>query len=200
MIERILAFLAVIALSGSAEAADAAKARGWTVSLDQGESSIEFVAVGKPKAIKILGKGSAAKGQLHWDQGKGSGKISFALDSLDTGIRLRDEHMKKRYLETARYPEALLQIASVGIPPARANGSFSVEKVPFTGQLTLHGVTRPVQGRASLVRDGNDLQIDSEFEIKITDFRIEVPSYMGITVANEVQVQVRSKAPITQRH
>jgi polyisoprenoid-binding protein YceI len=177
----------------------ASNPKGWIANLDQGEGSIEFVAVGKPKAIKIIGKGAAPKGQLRWDLGKGSGKVTFAMGSLDTGIKLRSDHMKKYYLETEKYPEAVLQLSSVSLPSTKAQGDFSLENIPFMAQLSLHGITKPIKGTATIKRDGTNLEIESEFEIKITDFKIKVPEYMGITVADEVQIQVHSKSPISTR-
>lgn len=190
------AFVITVSVSGSVRAAGS---ENWIANLDKGEGSVEFVAVGKPKAIKILGKGDQAKGQLTWEKGKGAGKVTFALASLETGINLRNEHMKKKYLETEKYPDATLVITSIALPSAKAQGDFSVENAPFAGNLSLHGVTKPIQGTATVKRDGNQLQIESGFVIKITDFKIEVPSYMGITVADEVQVQVHSKSPIAIR-
>ncbi len=180
--------------------AHATNAKGWVVNLEQGEGSVEFVAVGRPKAIRILGKGEAAKGQLKWDQeSKGAGKVTFALSSLDTGIKLRTEHMKQKYLEVDQYPEATLQITSISIPPEKAMSDFSIENFPFTAQLSLHGVSKPIQGTATVKRGGNNLQIESKFAINISDFKIEVPRYMGITVADEVLVEMHAEAPITIR-
>jgi hypothetical protein len=50
----------------------------------------------------------------------------------------------------------------------------------------LHGKEQGVKG-TYLAKDG---KIDAKFQIKLTDFGIEIPSYLGITVAETVDVQV----------
>lgn len=169
----------------------------WVANLDRGEGSLEFIAIGKPKAVKVLGKGAAPKGKFVWKNGKGSGKFTFALDTLDTGIELRNQHMKKKYLETGTYPQAVLELTSIAIPPEITRGDFASEETPFRGQLLLHGVTSPIQGVALAKKEGHRFQFDVKFTIKISDYKIAVPSYMGITVADEVHIQVQSKSPLS---
>lgn len=56
--------------------------------------------------------------------------------SIDTGVDQRDDHLRSAdFLDVAKYPE--LKFVSTGV---KQNGDQSV----VTGELTLHGVTRPV--------------------------------------------------------
>src|SRR3989338_6695806 len=61
---------------------------------------VRFLAVGKPSMLKIHGKGKilAADFQLEKESLKGSAEVD--LNSIDTGIALRNQHMKEKYLET----------------------------------------------------------------------------------------------------
>lgn len=166
-------------------------AEGKTLNLDlnQSQGSVEFLAIGKPKAIKILGKGEHPRGALSYDTDAEtlSGKFVVDLNSFTTGIKLRDRHMREKYLETSKYPEATLQIDSV-----------QLQSKNFKGALTIHGKTQTIQGDCDIKKEPKRLIIGAKFATKISDYGIDVPSYMGITVADEVRVQVRNEVAIPQ--
>jgi hypothetical protein len=63
-------------------------------------------------------------------------------------------------------------------------------RTPFAGTLLLHGTRRPVAGQADIRPEGNDLRIDASFPLRIDDYGIAAPRYLGVGVKNEVQVKV----------
>lgn len=168
------------------------------IDFNQSTGSVEFVAIGKPKAIKIHGKGDPPKGQLEISGGTAAGTLTFSLDSLDTGMKLRNNHLKKKYLETDKYPQATFENLKFKLPNNPQSTEYSLEKIPFKGRLTLHGVTRDITGEASVKRSGQSLMIEAGFGIKITAFKIDIPSFAGITVADEVEIMVRTSVPINK--
>lgn len=155
------------------------------IKLDPSRGQTEFVAVGRPAMLKISGKGQGPEGSVSIDGEKLSGEFSFKLDQLTTGIGLRDEHMKEKYLEVKKHPEAVLKIKSVSWP---ASGEG---KVPFQGILALHGVEKPVEGTAEVARKEGGYQVKSSFQIKLSDFGVAIPTYAGLTVADLVNVSVQ---------
>lgn len=166
----------------------------WFIDLNKGSGQVDFHAIGNPSAIKIHGKGESPKGGLTLENGVMKGIVMFALNSLDTGMKLRNEHMKTKYLETQKYPDAKLEITSLKFaPPA---GDFSEVPVPFQGNLTLHGVTQPITGTAKAEKKGGKINTTANFETKISAYKIPVPSFSGITVADRVQVEVSFSAPV----
>jgi polyisoprenoid-binding protein YceI len=191
----ILALLfSACAAAHAAFAADA-PAKPLVLDLDKGSGAVTFDAIGKPSALKIHAKGDAPKGQLKVQDGKVTGAVSFKLDSLDTGINMRNEHMKKRYLETDKFPEAKLAITELVLPANYSAPDFSADKLPFKGTLSLHGVDKPVTGTAKASRSGDDLSIEAHFSLVIEDYAIKLPTFAGITMASEVNCGVEAKAP-----
>lgn len=71
---------------------------------------------------------------------KGPG--GFALAGLETGISLRDRHMREKYLEVACYPEAVLTVprASLKFPADGQRSSADVD-----GTMTSRGRTAPAR-------------------------------------------------------
>ncbi len=149
--------------------------------------AVEALVIGKPSLLKILAKGEPPRGRLTVEGAKVEGTFEFELTSLNSGIELRDDHMKNRYLKVNEHPKATLQIRGLRLAEEFSEERPEVGETEFTGDLTLHGVTKPVRGRFKI---GEDRKVSADFKLKLTDFQIEIPSYMGITVADEVQVRV----------
>ncbi|MDR3607811.1 MAG: YceI family protein [Oligoflexia bacterium] len=164
---------------------------------NQSTGSTEFHAIGRPSAIKINGTGASPKGAVLISQdGKISGELLLDLSTLDTGISMRTNHMKEKYLEVGKYPQARLAITDVLLPKQDLTKvDYSENAVPFKGMLFLHGASKPVEGLAHIERHGQSSMIKAEFSVKITDFQIPVPVFAGITVANDVSLVVTANAP-----
>ena len=87
----------------------------YQMSAESGQ--VQFKTIGRPSALKIVGKGPAPKGQLNIDQnGNIKGQFDFELATLDTGIGLRDRHMKNKYLEVGKFPKAAITIQEMKFP------------------------------------------------------------------------------------
>ena len=167
-----------------------------SLNLDQGTGSIEFHATGHPSAIKIVGKGSAPHGKLTVTDSTITGESTFELASLDTGIEMRNKHMKEKYLEVQKYPQAKLTITQLKLAQPLSENQ-TLDHVPFTGKLLLHGVESPVSGTAHLEKKGTQMSITAEFNLQIKNFGITEPTFAGISMADEVQVVVQTTDQLT---
>lgn len=152
-------------------------------------SSIEFLAKGSPGFLKIQGTEGKLRGALKLDGDKLNGELIADLTGLKTGIDLRDQHMKEKYLETGKFPEATLKIDNQTINTA------TTDKQTVQGELTLHGVTKPVVVEAVVKKaDAKKYDVQSTFNIVLADFGIDVPKYLGVTVAQDVTVATKMMA------
>jgi polyisoprenoid-binding protein YceI len=116
---------------------------------------------------------------------------SFAVDlrTLDTGIALRNEHLRDNYLEVNNGPgfdtATFAGIDLTGFQPDAPNGKGS-----FTGLLTLHGVTRTVTGAVDVRQAGAGLRVKASFPVNLSDYSIRKPRYFGVGVKDTIQVEV----------
>jgi polyisoprenoid-binding protein YceI len=156
--------------------------------------NVGFLAIGKPSAIKIRGKGAAPQGQIQINGKEIKGELTFDENSLNTGIELRDHHMKEKYLETGKNPTAKFKITKLTLPSEFKSSGFSAEKLPMEGDLTLHGETKPVKGAATISSNAGVATGHIEFGAQITDYKIDIPTYMGVKVADHVDVDVDVQA------
>ena len=102
----ILAAALTLIASGSiwALADDLSGAKVPLIQADYTSASgtVEFCsATGHPSALHVDGKGVGLK-DLSISQNNVTGTVSFDLNTLDTGISMRNEHMKEKYLEVTK--------------------------------------------------------------------------------------------------
>ncbi len=112
--------------------------------------------------------------------------VSVKLTHLSTGIELRDSHMRDKYLEVGKYPDARFVVDVAALP--KPNGG-KVEG-DANGQLTVHGVTNPAKAHFVLQGPEGDVAVTGHINLKLPDYKIEVPSYFGVTVKPDVSVAV----------
>ena len=117
------------------------------------------------------------------------GSLAVDLRTLDTGIGLRNEHLRENYLEvdkgTGFDTATLSEIDLKGLSPDAPEGKGS-----FAGLLTVHGVTKTVTGAVDVRRVGAGLRVTASFPVNLPDYSIRKPRYLGVGVKDVVQVEV----------
>lgn len=134
-------------------------------------------------------KTSALSGTMTTTGAAIDGNLAVDLRTLDTGIDLRNNHMRENYLEVdkgAGFDKAVLS----GIELKGINGDAPEGKGSFTGMLTLHGVKKSVGGPIEVRKAGGGLRVKASFPVNLPDYNIPEPRYLGVGVKNTVQVDV----------
>jgi len=151
-----------------------------------GSGHVHFTAVG-PAGMKIGGDSSA----VNASEAAAKLTISVPLAPLHTGIGLRDTHMRDKYLEVQKFPEARLLVAkdSLKLPQ---EGATTEGDAP--GELSLHGRTKPVKFHYKLKLASGVYRVSGYLHIEMTDYGIEAPSYLGVSVKPGVDIDVEFQA------
>lgn len=149
-----------------------------------GASEVRFTASG-PAGFAINGKSDSLSGR---QQGE---RLVFtaSLTGLKTGLDLRDKHLRD-YLETDKFPAAKLAVDMSQIEAPGDKGKVLAKR---SVDMTMHGVTKPVQVKYEAKRAGSDLYIEGQTQIDIRDFNVKVPCFAGVCVRPEVQISVKFK-------
>lgn len=144
----------------------------------KGESTIKFEAQG-PAGMKING----SSGGVRATEADGKIKIVASTKGFRTGIDLRDKHLRD-YLEAEKHPEAKLVVdrAKITLPSgAPADGAV-------TAELTIHGVTHPVQVNYRITNGAGGYQVHGTVGVSIAEFGIKKPCYLGVCVGDAVKI------------
>jgi len=152
--------------------------------LERGSGTAKFSATG-PGGLRIEGTG---EGVVVDDRGDEI-VIVVPINAMSTGISLRDKHMKEKYLETGKFPNAELHVKRESIQ-ALAGGANSGT---VNGTLRLHGKERAVTPSYSATKSGDGFFVNGKMDIDMREFGIEVPSYLGMTVKPNVGISVAFK-------
>jgi polyisoprenoid-binding protein YceI len=123
------------------------------------------------------------------DPGAFEGTLAVNLRTLDTGIGLRNEHLRTSYLEVDNGPAFEMATLS-GIDVQGLNLDAPEGRGSFTGSLTLHGLTRTVAGSVDVRRNGAGLRVKATFPVQLPDYQIRKPRHLGVGVKDTVHVEV----------
>lgn len=154
--------LAVVIAAGTASAGQSPFEGGWT--LDAETSSLKFQSV-KNETIVESSTFATLSGDI---ADSGEATVTVALDSVDTGIDLRNVRMRFLFFETFQYPNAVVR---VNLDPAMLDALPARRRLvmPLTYTLDLHGV---------------ELEYTSEIAVTLlTDAMVSVASTTPISIA-----------------
>jgi polyisoprenoid-binding protein YceI len=163
------------------------------INLQADKGHVEFHA--KAIGMKVIGHGDVVKGQFQLQDHRVTGLASFDLSVLSTDNSLRDDHMKNKYLEVKKHPLATLTISHLVLP--KGLEGLSSDKLDFTGMLALRGKAKETSGTITIVKKDKAYEIEANFHLKMSDFGIPRPFYEEVTVADEVEVTVKSLATVS---
>jgi polyisoprenoid-binding protein YceI len=98
-----------------------------------------------------------AEGTLDFDPAdptKSSVTVTIPLESLHTGVPALDEHLRsKDFFDTSKFPTATFKSTSV-------EKGASANQLTVTGDLKLHGITKPVQLMVRLTKIGPNVRTE----------------------------------------
>lgn len=120
------------------------------------------------------------------------GKVTVDLRSLDTGLDLRNKHMRENHLHTDSFPNAVFELDSLVMSPGQASDG---DAVTLFGAMTIHGVTHSVTTKGLVTGRSESaaaapLRIETDFTLKITDYGIPRPEFLFLKLAEEVKIIV----------
>lgn len=119
------------------------------------------------------------------------GTIAFniLLKSFKFKKALMEEHFNEKYVHSDKYPSAKFKGTidnDIDLKEPKAH-----KNVPITGEMILHGVTKPLNVIADiLVNENGTIAFTSEFKLVLEDYKIEVPSLVKDKISPEILVSV----------
>ena len=123
-----------------------------------------------------------------------TGAIQFAVQmkGFEFEKQLMQQHFNENYVESDKFPKAEFKgsIANNGDINYSKEGTYTAK---VKGKLTLHGITRDVETTGTVKVDGENLKLESNFNLLLSDYEIKIPSVVKEKISNSIQVTVDSK-------
>lgn len=148
----------------------------------------------------INGTVNAISGSLSFDIANfaktAKGKITVKVASMNTGIELRNSHMKSaNWLDEKKYPEITFELKSVEAAKQTADNKIEFKA---KGNFTLHGVTKEITTDVEVVfldeseqtqkrAPGDLLGLRTKFKIKLSDYDVD-NAVIGNKVSEDIEV------------
>ena len=133
MIGRVASLLGTLAL-----AAPLALAQTSTWVPDKAHSGVDF-SILHMSLSQVRGHFGNISGSIVWNEGditKSTVNVTIDVTTVDTGVAARDADLKSdHFFDVAKFPSATFVSTSV----SKSGGGLTI-----SGNLTLHGVTKPV--------------------------------------------------------
>ncbi|TGN18497.1 YceI family protein [Leptospira idonii] len=134
------------------------------------------------KLETIYGEGETVSGFL--DPKTKQIQVIIDLKDFSTDNRLQTSHLQDNYLETHIHPKAIY----IGeVKEVKETG-----EVTALGSLELHGVKREkVSLTGTVAGSSGRIELQSLFEIRLEDYKIEVPKMLFYKISPEIKVRAK---------
>ncbi|KAA3624090.1 MAG: YceI family protein [Bacteroidetes bacterium] len=120
-----------------------------------------------------------------------SGRMEFAvlIKAFQFEKALMQEHFNENYMESSKFPKAVFkgEINNLEAIDFKKDGTYPAD---IKGNITIHGVTKPIEAKGSFVVSGNSIKGESTFEVTIADFDIEIPALVRENIAKVIRIDV----------
>ncbi|MBI5541878.1 MAG: YceI family protein [Bacteroidia bacterium] len=105
--------------------------------------------------------------------------VSIPVSTFDSQNANRDSHMIE-VLEGLKFPAVTFTSSSI---------TDDNSKLTVTGELNFHGVTKSITIDANSKITDQGIEVTGSFIVKISDFKIENPSLMGIPTNDNIALK-----------
>lgn len=103
--------------------------------------------------------------------------------------KLMQEHFNEKYMESEKYPTSTFKGKINEEVDLTKDGEYSVS---VTGKLAIHGVEKDRTITGMIVVKEGKLTLKSEFLVKVSDHKIEVPSLVVAKISEEIEVKIEA--------
>jgi polyisoprenoid-binding protein YceI len=111
--------------------------------------------------------------------------VQMRVTSFVFPNKLMQEHFNENYLESDKFPSAtfkgkIREVLDLNIP-----GTYAVTAA---GTASIHGITKPIELKGTILSTGNQLTLNCQFEIKLVDYKIDIPRIVFAKIAEVIRV------------
>lgn len=150
-----------------------------TLELEQ----LQFTAPVNLKALTVRGEAKTLMGSVETDENGALRAIEarVPIESLTTGMKIRDQHMKDRIFaaKDGTLPDLAFKSTQV---------LCSADACEVQGALAIAGRTKPQTFHCKTVAS-----LECNAKVSLAHFEIERPSHLGVKVEDSVEVRLQAR-------
>jgi polyisoprenoid-binding protein YceI len=181
---------AAVAASGDAPAAPDAPAAGaavdgeWKI-IQGSEAGYRVPEVLQGQKTEGVGRTTVITGSMTIAGTQATaGEFTFDLTKLASDSGKRDEQVQGRIMETGKFPNAVFKLSGP-VDFGKVPADKETVKAKAKGELTLHGVTKPVEVDLEARMNGANVEVLGSLPLTFADYGIEDPSFKPFVEVGE---------------
>jgi polyisoprenoid-binding protein YceI len=111
------------------------------------------------------------------------------VKSFEFKVALMQEHFNENYMESDKLPKSSFKgkISNLDKIDFKKDGMYPAE---VSGDLTIHGVTKPVATSGTIEVKGQTLTAKAKFTVSPKDYNIVIPSLVEDKIAKTIDINV----------
>jgi len=123
------------------------------------------------------------------DQSTGDFVFKVLIKSFEFEKALMQEHFNENYMESGKYPNSTFKgkITNLKDINFSKNGDYQAK---VEGELTIHGITRPVSTTGTFTIKDGKIQGKSKFNVKLADYDIKIPKAVVNNISETIEIMV----------
>lgn len=148
-------------------------------------ANVSFDATSNASLEEVKAKTNT--GTIVIDAGTGAVEAAVLMKSFQFEKALMQEHFNENYVESSKYPKATFKgkITDASTVNFGKDGTY---KTSVSGNLTMHGITKPVTAPATITVKSGKVMGQTDFSVALTDYGIAIPSLVADKVAKNIKV------------
>ena len=107
------------------------------------------------------------------------------------------DHFNEEYMESDKFPKAEFKGKILELPDLDLSKE-GVYEVTAEGNLTIHGITKPIKEKGTITIKGGKMIGECNFSVLLDDYGIKVPAVVKDRVSQKIDIKMSSVYPLTK--
>jgi polyisoprenoid-binding protein YceI len=128
-----------------------------------------------------------------FDQKSGTIAFEAAIKSFTfSNPKIQEHFNSKGWMDSDQFSTATFKGSITNLKTVKFNkdGNYAVD---ITGELTMHGVTKPVTAKGNITISGKTINATSDFTLKLEDYNVNGGAIAAGKVAKEPKISVAAE-------
>lgn len=139
-----------------------------------------------PDLVEIAGTNTTASCIL--DETTGDFVALALIKAFKFKSPLMEEHFNENYMESSKFPKSTFKGKIINLDASKIGSTKT--GYDLEGELTIHGVTKKIKTKITLVQNAGKIIATSNFSVKAKDYDIEIPSLVKEKFAENIKINI----------